>query len=185
MKRSTRALKAIALNEGRVMTIRSKGFVEKEGQDLCEYCAFSEPFEKFEECWVDRSSKDGLMKNGISQIITHCSMHQPVISFDKNQLSGLEGTFNTFRPGVAWQKRLVQKQVVGLSNSNTDKLFCKASVVGVECGRLDGMLEKHAKMNHLILADPSKDLSAVMIRLYGPHIIQDESMVSVITMKRI
>jgi len=184
MKKSTRALKAVTLKEGRVMSIRSQKFVEDENQDLCDYCAFSQPFEKFEECWVDRSSRDSLQKSGISQIITHCSMHQPIIAFNKSALNGLKGDFNTFRPGVAWERRLKEKQVIGLLNSSTGKLICKVSVIAIECGDLDDMIEKHAKTNHLILDDPSKDLRKLMTRMYGPQIINNDAKITVISMRR-
>lgn len=166
------------------MTVASKSFVEKQGSNLCDYCAFSESFDKFEPCWVDRSLYESLKKTGIHQPIIHCSMHQPVIAFNKSALDGLTGDFNTFRPGVAWGSRVTPKQVIGLLNTNTDKLICKVSVTAVECGSLDDMIEKHAKANHLISADPSKDLKKAMMRMYGPQIINEDTKVSVISMRR-
>lgn len=185
MQKSPRTLKTVLIGEELSFTL--KGVKELKTSSLCDHCAYSESFEKFEECWVDRNSSGSLNKMGIVQDITHCAMHQPVISFQAPFI-GFESDFNTIRPGMAWSSRLTKGNIVGLLNAKNDELFGKAQVVSVDVGNIHDMLAKHAANNHLMLsqeADQQSKLMTVLSKIYGPRIINDQSTVSVINLKRL
>jgi hypothetical protein len=182
MNKSPRTLKAVSIDDQRVMTIYSK--FTKESEMLCESCAFSEPFEKFSECWVDRRIDESLRKMGIGRSIRHCVMYQPVLAFQP-PLVGFEDVFNTFRVGIAWKSRLGGNEIVGLLDAKTEKLFGKAQVIDCDSGNIDEMIEKHGSQNHIILRDDSKDLKTVLNRFYGPKLINQPAGITVITMKRL
>lgn len=182
MNKSARTLKAITLSEGRVMTMSSQSTIEKSAH-LCDHCAASEPVGKFESCWVNRSSTDSLKKVGVYQPVLYCAMHQPILAF-RRPLQGFDTTFNTLRPGLAWSKRLLPKDVVGLMDETGD-LFGKAQVVSVDSGLIADMIDRHGQLNHLVLNDNTIDLRSVLLRLHGPQVIHNATQVSVITMQRL
>lgn len=180
MNKSPRTLKAIMINKERVMTA-NPSFSQT---NLCDSCAFSEPFEQFAECWVDRRVDESLRKMGVGRMVNYCVMYQPIIAF-KKPLVGFDHLFNTFRPGGAWSVRLKPNMVIGLFDADKEALFGKARVVAVEFGSLLTMIEKHGSENHLVKNDPTVDLRKVLGRLYGPRIVNDKSSVTVISLERL
>lgn len=185
MQKSPRTLKKVSVDEEVVFTL--KGVKDLKTSSLCDHCAYSEAYEKFEECWVDRNPSGSLNKVGIVQDITHCAMHQPVISFQP-PLIGFEGEFNTIRPGMAWHSRLNKGNIVGLLDTKKEELFGKAQVISTDVGNIRDMLAKHAANNHLMLSqedDQQSKLMTVLSKIYGPRIINDQSTVSVINLKRL
>lgn len=183
MNKSPRTLKAITLEEGKVMTLRNKLYATDD-HDICEHCAYSKPFEQFAQCWVDRSASNSLKKVGICQQITYCAMHQPILAF-KRPLVGFEAEFNTLRPGGAWHSRLAKGATVGLMDADSSKLFAKAQVMGVDCGELETMIALYGARNHLLIDDDGRDLNAILRRIYGPQIINNRAKVSVIHLRRL
>lgn len=185
MQKSPRSLKAVSVGNELAFTLR--GIKAVTAPSLCDHCACNQAFEKFERCWVDKHSIDNLSKVGVAQEVTHCVMHQPIISFQA-PLLGFEAEFNTIRPGGAWFSRLHEGVIIGLLDVKQDALFGKAQVTSIDKGDILYMLEKHAHKNHLMLshtADQASKLMSVLSRIYGPRIINDQSIVSVISLKRL
>lgn len=187
MNKSPRTLKLIEVDGESVFTTKNVKCAT-ESLNLCDYCANSQPFEKFEKCWVyDEVSIKGFVKLGIKQEISYCIMHQPVIGF-MPPLSGFESNFNTVRPGSSWHSRLRKGAIIGLLDVKKNELFGKAQVVDVDKGNIINMLDKHAHANHLMrqyTSGQDKKLLKLLIRIYGPRIINDDSVVSVINLRRV
>ena len=186
MLKSPKTLKSIAVNKQFSFTLKPAKYV-KPALSLCDHCACNESFDNFAECEVDRESMSRLQDMGVMQEITHCTMYQPVISFQA-PLIGFEDEFNTIRPGVAWYARLRYGNTVGLLDVVVDELFGKAKVIDIDKGNISDMLSMYAANNHLMLShteDQEAKLMSVLTRIYGPRIINGDSNVSVITLKRL
>lgn len=187
MNKSPKSLKSMLVDGSRVFTVKTKKDVLGH-ENLCSYCACNEAVECFEECWVSRSPNKKMTKAGVGMEVIYCGIHQPVIGFQA-PLIGFENEFNTFRPGRAWKARLAVKNIIGLLDVKTETLFGKAVVTGVDSGTIGYMLDKYAESNHLILEyegdDKSEKLMSIMKKIYGPGIINADSIVTVISLKRL
>jgi hypothetical protein len=133
--------------------------------NLCEVCGSNE------ECTL-RTALVNLASHRRARItIGECGIYKPTISFQ--DLTGVEGSFNTFRRGQGWFNRLIVGQAVGLLDSSKLRLFADATVESIECGPLSDMLEAHAAMNHLMKSQPEhraiQKLHKVLQTIYGKN----------------
>jgi len=113
-----------------------------------------------------------------------CQHYEPVLTFQP-PIEGLFGTFTTFRAGTTWVDRVMPGRTVSLYNTGTNKAVGIGLVDWVRSGTLGEMLEKYAHMNHSQKMNPedaADRLRARLKRLYGPSIINDDKLVSVICM---
>lgn len=100
---------------------------------------------------------------------------------------GIEGSFNTFRLGLFYSKRLQAGDVVYLMDNREKRVIGKAKVTGVDCGTLSDMLSAHARMNHAVLFHMdghAEALRDILQRFYGPHIAVPSKKTTVIHLKR-
>lgn len=104
-------------------------------------------------------------------------------------IEGVEGTFNTFRLGGTYAKRLNAGDEVLLMNEKSKTVFGRARVESVEVGELWDLCVVHASANHTELANepneaPERLLKTVQ-KIYGPHIAPAGKRTTVIYLKRI
>lgn len=104
---------------------------------------------------------------------------------------GLEGIFNTFRPGVAVLQRCQPGRVVELIDPRSKKVLGRAIVLSAHVGLLSEMATQHVVHAHNWKDDPrpnwqrAPDLIASMKKRYPPGRITDSSVVSVIYLQKI
>lgn len=96
-------------------------------------------------------------------------------------LVGLEGDFNTFRIGGKWYKTLEVGDKVALMDEKNKKIVSFAKVTKLDKGKLNEMLEKHAYLNHTGLG--AIDLGKFILKIYGPHIVNDTKLTTVIYLR--
>lgn len=94
---------------------------------------------------------------------------------------GLEGEYNTFRIGVKWHKTLAVGEQVAVVNEKVKEIISYAEVTALYKGSLIEMLEQHANKNHTGLN--AEDLGKFILKLYGPHIVNDNKLTTVIYLK--
>lgn len=103
-------------------------------------------------------------------------------------MSGIFGVFNTFRLGRAWSKRLNEGDSVLLINKKESSYIGYARIIAVHTGKLSDMGEQYGSQNHNQKHLPSegagKCVTDATIKRYGPHKCDDNSVVTVILMKR-
>lgn len=113
-------------------------------------------------------------------------MNHHVIDFVP-PIVGIEGSFNTFRLGLFYSKRLQAGDIVYLMDNREKRVIGKAEVTGVDCGALSDMLASHARMNHAVLFHMdghAEALGGILRRFYGPHIAVPSKKTTVIHLKR-
>lgn len=102
---------------------------------------------------------------------------------------GVENSFNTFRMGTFYLKRIFPGDDVLLLNEKEKMVFGRARVEKIVAGPLEEMCEKYAETNHTevnnTLEGASERLYLVLKRLYGPHIAAPSKKATVIFLKRI
>jgi hypothetical protein len=102
----------------------------------------------------------------------------------------MEGAFNTFRMGTRYSKLLTPGDTVLLFDTKDLTVLGAATVMSVELGSLQEMLEKYAALNHTWIArgnpdlQPEGELYRIMKGLYGPHIAQLHKKTTVISLER-
>jgi hypothetical protein len=103
---------------------------------------------------------------------------------------GLTGEFSTFRIGKAWSERLLPGDKVLLFESRSKNEIGLASVVKIEYGQWDDMIERFGWSNHSVqaknveLADVYHFLNARLERAYG-RFLEKEKGISVIFLRRV
>lgn len=139
------------------------------GHSLCEWCA-----------------KEDCTERGRVQLCVDTILP---ITFTKQAQKGFEKRSNTIRPGKAWEQRLFGGDKVALVDSKTQEPFAIVEVLGVFRGRLDEILLKHAKYNHMMQDVPEEEaparLKELLMKFYGPRIISDDREVSVIYLEAV
>lgn len=104
-------------------------------------------------------------------------------------MRGIFGTFNTFRLGKRLHNMLKPGQKVLLVNKKQLFAFGRAQVLSAELGPFRAMAEKHAAANHnwrhLSPEEAVPSLMTSMTKRYGPHRINENSVVTVIYLMRI
>lgn len=135
------------------------------GQPLCEVCAshsFCELRQALMSIGASRSAK---------VTVSECGSYIPVISFQ--DMTGIEGVFNTFRRGAGWGRRVQVGDRVAIYDLTSNGLCGIAKVSGVYVGPLADMLSRHAAGNHLMKGKPSGEveplLAMIIRRLYGKN----------------
>lgn len=110
-----------------------------------------------------------------------------VIEFAPPMLN-LDEEFNTFRLGGAWAKRIKPGDRVGLLDKKQMLLIGYAIIAGVHRGRLSELSALHACRNHnqkhLPCDGAGERLTAAMVKRYGPHRCGENSIVTVIELRR-
>jgi hypothetical protein len=151
---------------------------ELDRDNLCNFCGF-------DDCSI-RAIHDRLRENkfGAKLRIITCKTFIPVLEF--RQPLGLQGSFNTFRLGGGWAKRLVPEQVVSLSGPS---LVASARVREVHLGTFNEMNARFGPQNHMMIhATKEKldwSLDKIMLSNYGPRVFNPEGPVSVIALERV
>jgi len=102
-------------------------------------------------------------------------------------MTGLENSFNTFRLGGAWAKRISDGDRVLLLDKRRSETFAEAIVGEVVVGKLAELAAVHAKHNHNQKAldeqgAPERLITAMMKR-YGPNKCGENSRCTVIYLK--
>ena len=98
-------------------------------------------------------------------------------------LIGLEGEFNTFRIGGKWFKTLQVGECVAILDEKNKRIVSYAEVTELHKGQFREMLEKFAYKNHTGLG--ATDLGNFILRLYGPHIVNDTKLTTVICLRKL
>ncbi|CAB4121723.1 hypothetical protein UFOVP26_8 [uncultured Caudovirales phage] len=98
-------------------------------------------------------------------------------------LVGLEGHYNTFRIGGKWFKTLTVGERVAIMDEKNKKIVSYAEVTELHKGQLSEMLEKFAYKNHTGLG--AIDLGKFILKLYGPHIVNDTKLTTVICLRKL
>jgi hypothetical protein len=118
-------------------------------------------------------------------------MDQQIIDFAP-PAEGLDGVFvfNTFRVGRTWASKVKTDDEVLLMWAKKLRVFGRAVVGEVHTGKLRELAEQHARFNHNQTGNPdtagaADRLIANMMKRYGPHIVHENKLCTVIYMKRI
>ena len=102
---------------------------------------------------------------------------------------GLEDSFNTFRLGSFYHKRLSPGDHVYLLNEKEKMVIGKALVEKIEFGRLDELCVMYAHRNHTELQNDAVNaparLYATLQKIYGPHIVSPSKKATVIFLRRL
>lgn len=102
-------------------------------------------------------------------------------------MSGLEGSFNTFRLGLRYSKTLKPGDKVLLIDKSKMLCFGRATVKKVTVGILRDMANLYAHDNHnqkdTAPEEAPDRLVENMIKRYGPHICNENKKVTVIYLK--
>jgi hypothetical protein len=110
-----------------------------------------------------------------------------VISFIP-PIEGIDGSFNTFRIGSGYFKRLNEGEEVFLMNEKTKTVFGKAVVEKLDNGPMGEMCMIHAHKNHTELNNNDglshERLFGLLQKIYGPHIALPVKKVTVIYLRR-
>lgn len=148
------------------MTDTSTGYYCKSG--ICKHCGHNE-----------LCSMQGVVRQ-------KCDVYQPVLAFQS--LAGCELSFNTFRLGHAWGKRVLPGRIVGLIDKNGHRI-AEAVVEAVRIGPRGEMFQEHAAANHLMIAarpaNPVAELTRKVRNLYGPNFLARAEQMSVIYLRLI
>jgi hypothetical protein len=116
-------------------------------------------------------------------------MNVPVIGFIP-PVVGVDDSFNTFRLGHAFAKRLAPNQEVFLMDEKTKTVFGRAVVTDVSTGQLKQLCMLHGSKNHTELGKPDPEnsperLFAWIQKIYGPHIATEGKKSTVIYLRRL
>jgi hypothetical protein len=118
-------------------------------------------------------------------------MEQQVIDFAP-PAEGFSGAFywNTFRLGRVWNDRVKEGDEVLLMMSKKLIVFGRAVISDVYVGKLRQLAETHAVFNHNQRDNPDTAgapdrLIANMTKRYGPHLINNNKLSTVIYMRMI
>lgn len=102
--------------------------------------------------------------------------------------TGIEGSFNTFRLGLFYSKRLQKGDTVYLVDNKEKLVLGKALVIGVFLGPLQEMIQAHAVSNHAMLSytqGHAEKLAELLGRFYGPHIATPNKKTTVLYLRRV
>ena len=106
-----------------------------------------------------------------------------IIEFSPPMLN-LVGTFNTFRLGLRYSKLLKESDTVCLIDKKNLCVIGQAVVENIFKGRLDDMAMLYAHDNHnqlgLDVETAAERLMTAMLRRYGPQIVNESKIVTVI-----
>ena len=175
----TRRVKAVVVDGQKFFTLRNKGEILDEL--LCDQCGKSDSYKSGESCWIFNALKR--VNEEVNLVaLDKCDKFQPVFGFIP-PLNNLVGRFNTFRMGESASSRLDVGDSVALFDTKAKKVFGVGEVTGLFSGQFDRMLLQHAKNNHTQIGNttnPVDSLSKIVKRMYGPHIVNDKAIVSVI-----
>jgi hypothetical protein len=102
-------------------------------------------------------------------------------------MSGFKGKFNTFRIGRVWSKRLKVGDEVLLLDKKQCLIFGRAVVTGLKTGALAELAEQCAYLNHNQKGQardgaPERLMESLRKR-YGPHIIHEGKLTTVIDLR--
>lgn len=104
-------------------------------------------------------------------------------------MSGIEGEFNTFRLGGAWVKRVEVGDKIALMDKKECALIGYAVITGVHKGKLRDMSAQHGFHNHnqrhLPVEGAGERVIAAMQKRYGPNRCTENSIVTVLDMRRL
>ena len=143
---------------------------------LCHACGARD------SCFVRRGADYLMESRGIELSVAVCPEFLPVITFDDD--TGLDATFNTFRRGPGWFRRLKIDTRVRFYSKELETFVGSGRVVEAHCAPLSEMLERHASFNHLLrdgnYADADARLQAILVRLYGRNYAKPDVEYSVI-----
>jgi hypothetical protein len=165
----------------RWISLGSDGYQSKTpAVSLCSVCGIANG------C-VPRKALALLRTKGVITHVDRCHPYVPVISF-KDETGLSEPTWNTFRRGTAWSRRAPVGTPIRCWVTDAETLFTSGHVIESVTGQLGVLLERHAAMNHALIAgnyaDASQRLGKTLIRLYGKNYASPESVYSVIYVQR-
>ena len=105
-------------------------------------------------------------------------------------MEGIDDIFNTIRVGKTWMKRIAPGDTVLLMDKKRSVIFGKARVQSILSGKLNAIEEDHARYNHNQKNNADIAIAPARLRInlrkrYGPQIIHDNKIVTVIYMKRL
>lgn len=123
-----------------------------------------------------------------------CNLFLPALGF--SVLKGLDlETWNTFRLGGAWAKRLSPGEDVAVIDTKNNRFVGMARVESVYLGDLDTLLAQHASANHAIiheytheglrLEDAGDRLMRILKNAYGSTYTHGERTATVIYLRKI
>lgn len=148
-------------------------------QNLCERCG------RLPTC-SDAPLKQLRRKEGK---VMECSLFEPVIPF-RPPLIGFQSTFNTFRMGEAWMKRVQPGTVIALYDGQEHRVFGHARVLFAVSGNKEEMCAAHGAANHLLIGQPEDSairdkMLLILRRIYGKLIYEANDKCTVIYMERL
>lgn len=113
-------------------------------------------------------------------------MEIPVIGFI-SPIIGVDGVFNTFRMGRKYGV-LKNREQVFLMDEKKKEIFGTAEVLETSVGKLGELCLQYAGENHTQLFNDqgnyAEDLYRVILKIYGPHIVNPNKLFTVIKLKR-
>jgi len=146
-------------------------------RSLCTHCGRQQSCEAFKA--NNRMNK----KYSVVSLVKECAEYTYPIVFQDEQ--GTEGKFNTIRLGEAWSKRLKAGDRVALVNK-TGETFGFATVIVLQNGDKNEILQNHAYKNHLYLnkkmskEEAGKHLIKRLPSIYGNLIASNNDKATVI-----
>lgn len=143
---------------------------------LCKSCG-DEP-----RCNIRRGMLFQSATYGVEAAVTGCGVYMPVLTFKDSE--GISGTFNTFRRGPGWYRRVKEGAKVRMFAHDVDDFVADGVVVERHVGVLGSLLERHASMNHLLKAgnypDSDARLMKILQSLYGKNYASPDEEYSVV-----
>jgi hypothetical protein len=133
-------------------------------------------------CHIKRGMDFQSASWAVESTVSACGVFMPVLTFKDD--TGLSRTFNTFRRGPGWYRRVNKGTRVRFYATYIDDFVGEGQVVEQFRGPLGHMLEQHAAMNHLMrdlnAPDASAQLQRILIALYGRNYAAPDAEYSVI-----
>lgn len=148
--------------------IRREGDVYRSAASTVSLCGVCGSHDR---CNIRRALSYSLDTWGVTAPVQKCGVFVPVISFRDD--TGLTRTFNTFRRGTASHRRMPVGTQVRLYAMDAQAFVGKGRVVESHVGKLGGLLDDHAALNHILRdgdhADASVRLHKILVVLYGKN----------------
>lgn len=130
---------------------------------LCESCG-DEP-----RCVIRNGMRFQSQAYGVEASVLGCGVYVPVLTFKDD--TGIDRTFNTFRRGAGWYRRVAIGTKVRMFSNAIEDFVADGVVVERYLGPLGTLLGNHASMNHLMRDGMYEDadirLHKILVGLYG------------------
>lgn len=148
---------------------------------LCDSCGVQD------SCHHYRANAALADREKITVAVLHCQDYQQPFKF--NDPVGTGGLFNTFRLGDASSKRTREGDIVTLVDKHSRK-FGEAVVLRVQVMNKEDAIHRHSAENHTYIdqklsrPEAARRMAALLPNLYGGLIVRNNSLITVINLRR-